>query len=113
MDDANEICTCMCIEAVVIVLLVICVVWMRTDCSCIQKPKDREGRRKERATKPQVSKLREGAGLSNSFSKSKLWPDKRSSAPNLQRPHLSLGMHFYPDDTQPDWDIKSNSTSQM
>ena len=98
-------------EAIVILLLLLAIFVVRRAGSN-GTTNGKEGD-KRMTSKVQTPRLREGASLSDSFSKSRLVPGKRSSAPSLQRPQLSLGAHFYPTDSQPDWEIKSASSTQM
>jgi hypothetical protein len=100
---------------VILLLLLLVIFVRRTGSNGTRKGKNVEVDKKTRGkatTTLESPGLREGASLSDSFSKSKLMPGKRASAPSLQRPQLSLGQHFYPPDS-PNWEIKSTSSTQM
>ena len=67
----------------------------------VEKKNNKPGPQKK--TSAQVNYGFEGSKLSDSFSGSKMWPERQSSsAVGLQRPRLNL--HYYPE-SHPDWDV--------
>ena len=100
--------------AIVITLLIVYIVFLKSGCSfcdCQRKGTQKKGRSNygsspygsnpyaDRNSSPYS---RDSQGSLGSVSDAQIWPEKRVTAPNLQRPRLNL--HYYPE-SHPDWDV--------